>query len=280
MEVLEISLLSMIFLTIIYAEVRLLYGQRDLEAPFGVLFYVKIHTNLTRPQHCGRLNIENYMSVMKLFLDCSDAEFIKDAYATGLIDGVTTNPSLMLKAGKDPREVLKEISDIFPFHASVSAEVVGDTAQEMLEMADDYIEIGSNITIKVPLTPEGLKVCKDLSADEVSVNVTLCFSTAQAILAAKAGATYISPFVGRVNDQSFDGIKLIEEISDVYATHKQKTQILAASIRDVHQVASCFRVGADICTIPDKIFSGMYKHILTDQGLKKFDEDWSKLVGG
>ena len=217
---------------------------------------------------------------MKLFLDCSDAEFIRDAYSTGLIDGVTTNPSLMLKAGKDPREVLKEISDICPFHASVSAEVVGDSVEEMLEMADDYIQIGPNITIKVPLTPEGLKVCKDLSSDDVAVNVTLCFSTAQAILAAKAGATYVSPFVGRVYDQSFDGLKLIEEITDVYATHKQKTEVLAASIRDVHQVASCFRVGADICTIPSKIFSGMYKHILTDQGIAKFDEDWSKLVGG
>ena len=217
---------------------------------------------------------------MKLFLDCSDAELIKTYYETGLIDGVTTNPSLMLKAGKDPREVLKEISDIFPFHASVSAEVIGDSVEEMLEMADDYIEIGPNITIKVPLTPEGLKVCKDLSSDDVAVNVTLCFSTAQAILAAKAGATYVSPFVGRVYDQSFDGLKLIEEISDVYATHKQKTEVLAASIRDVHQVASCFRVGADICTIPSKIFSGMYKHVLTDQGIAKFDEDWTKLVGG
>ena len=217
---------------------------------------------------------------MKLFLDCSDAEFIRDAYSTGLIDGVTTNPSLMLKAGKDPREVLKEISDIFPFHASVSAEDVGDSVEEMLEMADDYIEIGPNITIKVPLTPEGLKVCKELSDDDVAVNVTLCFSTAQAILAAKAGAAYVSPFVGRVYDQSFDGLKLIEEITDVYATHKQKTEVLAASIRDVHQVASCFRVGADICTIPSKIFSGMYKHILTDQGIEKFNDDWSKLVGG
>ena len=217
---------------------------------------------------------------MKLFLDCSDAEFIRDAYSTGLIDGVTTNPSLMLKAGKDPREVLKEISDIFPFHASVSAEVVGDSVEEMLEMADDYIEIGPNITIKVPLTPEGLKVCKDLSSDDVAVNVTLCFSTAQAILAAKAGATYVSPFVGRVYDQSFDGLKLIEEIADVYATHQSKTQVLAASIREVGQVSSAFRVGADICTIPPKVFTGMYKHILTDKGLELFDADWSKLVGG
>ena len=112
------------------------------------------------------------------------------------------------------------------------------------------------------------------------MNVTLCFSTAQAILASKAGATYVSPFVGRVYDQSFDGIKLIEEISDVYATHHAKTQVLAASIRDVHQVASAFRVGADICTIPPKVFTGMYKHILTDKGLELFDADWSKLVGG
>ena len=217
---------------------------------------------------------------MKIFLDCSDVELIRDAYETGLIDGVTTNPSLMLKAGKDPVGVLKEISSIFPFHSSVSAEVVGETTEEMLEMADEYVDIGPNITIKVPCTPAGLKACKDLTDDDVSVNVTLCFSVAQAILAAKAGATYISPFVGRVYDQSFDGIKLIEEISNVYATHNGKTQVLAASIRDVHQVSSAFRVGADICTIPNNIFTGMYKHILTDKGLEIFDHDWQKLVGG
>ena len=217
---------------------------------------------------------------MKIFLDCSDVELIRDAYETGLIDGVTTNPSLMLKAGKDPVGVLKEISSIFPFHSSVSAEVVGETTEEMLEMADEYVDIGPNITIKVPCTPAGLKACKDLTDDDVSVNVTLCFSVAQAILAAKAGATYISPFVGRVYDQSFDGIKLIEEISNVYATHNAKTQVLAASIRDVHQVSSAFRVGADTCTIPGNIFTGMYKHVLTDKGLEKFDADWSKLVGG
>jgi len=217
---------------------------------------------------------------MKIFLDCSDVELIRDAYETGLIDGVTTNPSLMLKAGKDPVGVLKDISSIFPFHSSVSAEVVGETTEDMLEMADEYVDIGPNITIKVPCTPAGLKACKDLTDDDVSVNVTLCFSVAQAILAAKAGATYISPFVGRVYDQSFDGIKLIEEISNVYATHNAKTQVLAASIRDVHQVSSAFRVGADICTIPSNIFTGMYKHVLTDKGLEKFDKDWSKLVGG
>jgi transaldolase len=211
---------------------------------------------------------------MKLFLDCSDPELIAHAYETGLIDGVTTNPSLMLK---DPKEVIKEISEIFPWNASISAEVVGDTAEEMLDMSEDYLEIGPNITIKVPCTPEGLKACRDLSNDEVQVNVTLVFDTAQAILAAKAGATYVSPFVGRVFDQSFDGIGVIEQIADVYATHNVKTQVLAASVREVYQVSSAFRVGADICTLPLPIFYKMYKHILTDKGLELFDKDWKSL---
>lgn len=214
---------------------------------------------------------------MKLFLDCSDPEIIAHAYETGLIDGVTTNPSLMLKAGEDPKHILKEISSIFPWNASVSAEVVGDTAEEMLDMAQDYIEIGPNITIKVPCTPEGLKACRDLADDDIAVNVTLVFDTAQAILASKAGATYVSPFVGRVFDQSFDGIRVIEEIADVFATHNVKTQVLAASVREVHQVSASFRVGADICTLPVAVFYKMYKHILTDKGLELFDRDWKEL---
>ena len=204
---------------------------------------------------------------MKIFLDCSDAELVRTYYETGLVDGVTTNPSLMLKAGKNPKDVYKEISDIFPFHASISAEVVGETAEDMLDMAEDLIDIGPNITIKVPCTPQGLKACKELSEDEVNVNVTLIFSAAQAILAAKAGATYVSPFVGRVFDQSFDGIGLIEEISDIFATHGAKTQVLAASIRETYQVAQAFKVGADICTIPSKVFESMFQHVLTDKGL-------------
>ena len=179
---------------------------------------------------------------MKLFLDCSDAELIKTYYATGLIDGVTTNPSLMLKAGEEP-----------------------------------MINIGPNITIKVPCTPQGLKACKDLTDDDVAVNVTLVFDTCQAILASKAGATYVSPFVGRVFDQSFDGIGVIEEIADVFATHNSKTEVLAASIREVYQVAQAFKVGADICTIPGKVFAGMYSHVLTDKGLETFDRDWKNL---
>ena len=214
---------------------------------------------------------------MKIFLDCSDPELIGQAFETGLIDGVTTNPSLMLKAGEDPKEILAEISSIFPWNASVSAEVVGDTADEMLAMAEDYIEIGPNITIKVPCTFEGLKACHALTNDEVNVNVTLVFDAAQAILASKAGATYVSPFVGRVYDQSFDGIGLIEEISDVFATHGRDTKVLAASIRETYQLAKAFKVGADICTIPITIFHKMYRHILTDKGLELFDKDWKEL---
>jgi TalC/MipB family fructose-6-phosphate aldolase len=214
---------------------------------------------------------------MKIFLDCSDPELIAHAYETGLIDGVTTNPSLMRKAGEDPKHVIKEIAAIFPWNASISAEVVGETAEEMVDMAEEYLEIGPNITIKVPCTVEGLKACRDLSEDDVTVNVTLIFTPAQAILASKAGATYVSPFVGRVYDQSFDGIKLIEEIADVYATHQTKTNVLAASIRDVHQVSAAFRVGADICTIPLSVFNKMYHHVLTDKGLEAFDKDWREL---
>ena len=214
---------------------------------------------------------------MKIFLDCSDVDLIKQSYSTGLIDGVTTNPSLMLKNGHNPLDVLKEISSIFPWDASISAEVVGETVEDMLAMADTYLEIAPNITIKVPCTRTGLRACKDLSEDDVAVNVTLIFSAAQAILASKAGATYVSPFIGRLNDQYWDGISLVEEISDVFTTHGSKTQVLAASIREPIQVAKCFRVGADICTLPWDIFNKMYDHILTDQGMQKFDSDWSEL---
>ena len=214
---------------------------------------------------------------MKIFLDCSDVDLIKQSYSTGLIDGVTTNPSLMLKNGHNPLDVLKEITSIFPWDASISAEVVGETVEDMLAMADTYLEIAPNITIKVPCTRTGLKACKDLSEDDVAVNVTLIFSANQAILASKAGATYVSPFVGRLNDQYWDGISLVEEISDVYSTHGAKTQVLAASIREPLQVSKCFRVGADICTLPWDIFNKMYDHILTDMGMQKFDSDWSQL---
>lgn len=214
---------------------------------------------------------------MKLFLDCSDVDQIANAFATGLIDGVTTNPSLMLKAGQDPKEVIKEISKIFPWNSSISAEVVGDTSEEMLDMAQQYIDIGPNITIKVPCTLEGLKACKVLSDNEIDVNVTLIFSTAQAILAAKAGAKYVSPFVGRCNDNSISGVEVVRAIAGVYATHRVETQILAASLRDVHHVSRCFLHGAHVVTIPPAVFYKMYNHVLTDSGLEIFDKDWKEL---
>ena len=217
---------------------------------------------------------------MKLFLDCSDVDQIREAFETGLIDGVTTHPSLMLKNGQDPVTVIKQISEIFPFHASISAEVVGDTAEDMLDMAEGYIDIGPNITIKVPCTVEGLKACKNLTEDDIPVNVTLVFSQVQAILSAKAGATYVSPFVGRVDDNSFGGLCLVKDIANVFERHEVKTEVLAASIRNVRDVGRAFEYGADICTLPNKVFEGMYKHILTDQGLATFNSDWQKLVGG
>ena len=214
---------------------------------------------------------------MKIFLDCSDTELIAQGFSTGLIDGITTNPSLMKKAGQDPKEVIQQISEIFPWDASISAEVIADNADGMIEEAQEYLELGSNITIKVPMTREGLKACKELSADEIPVNVTLVFSAGQAVLAAKAGATYVSPFVGRLYDQYWDGIQLVEEIADVYATHEIKTQVLAASIREARQVPACFRVGADIVTLPWDIFQQLYDHQLTDVGLDKFNKDWLSL---
>ena len=215
--------------------------------------------------------------MMKLFLDCSDTELIAQVFSTGLIDGITTNPSLMKKAGQDPKEVIQQISEIFPWDASISAEVISDTADGMIEEAQQYLELGSNITIKVPMTREGLKACKELTTDEIPVNVTLVFSAGQAVLAAKAGATYVSPFIGRLYDQYWDGIQLVEEIADVYATHEIKTQILAASIREARQVPACFRVGADIVTLPWHIFQQLYDHQLTEVGLDLFNKDWAQL---
>lgn len=215
---------------------------------------------------------------MKIFLDSSDVNEIQKAFETGLIDGVTTNPTLMKAAGRDPKEILTEITDMFPWDSSVSAEVVADTADDMLSIADDYCEINQNITIKLPMTVEGLKACKELSSDDIATNVTLVFSTAQAILAAKAGATYVSPFVGRCNDNSVSGVELIRAISGVFQVHSVETEILAASLRDVHHVSRCFLYGADVCTLPPKVFWKMYDHVLTKDGLARFDADWKEVM--
>ena len=212
---------------------------------------------------------------MKLFLDTADTDLIQEGYSTGLIDGITTNPSLIRKSGRDPEKVYEDLIEMGLM--DISMEVVGNRKEMYEEGLRLSKKFASQATIKVPCTFEGLKACKQLSTDEINVNVTLVFDTAQAILAAKAGATYVSPFVGRVFDQSFDGFGVIEEIADVFATHQAPTQVLAASIREVYQVSKSFKVGADICTIPITVFHKMYRHILTDKGLELFDNDWKQL---
>ena len=213
---------------------------------------------------------------MKIFLDTAVFEDIQKFTQTGLIDGVTTNPSLILKSGGDPVETIKKISGEFPYFESISAEVVAEEAMEMVEQAQAFKDM-KNVTIKVPLTVEGLKACKLLTSDLFTVNVTLCFSVAQAVLAAKAGATYISPFVGRVDDNSFEGIGLVKDIANLYKEHMSRTQVLAASLRNVKDVAQCYSVGADVVTMPPAIFGKMYNHILTDKGLQLFQDDWNSI---
>jgi transaldolase len=217
---------------------------------------------------------------MKIFLDTADVDMIGPAYSTGLIDGVTTNPTLIMKSGRDPVEVIKEISTSFKTLQSISAEVVADTAEEMIEQAQAFNGLW-NVTIKVPCTVEGLKACRALSSQGQHVNVTLIFSVAQAILAEKAGATYVSPFVGRWFDNSVDGIELIKNIRQAYTGQGQLclTNILAASLREVRQVEKCAMMGADVVTIPPTVFWAMYKNIMTDKGLELFQKDWEKANG-
>ena len=215
---------------------------------------------------------------MKIFLDTADTNIIAEHYSTGLIDGITTNPTLIMKSGRNPEDVYHELAD--NGLTDISMEVVGDR-QEMLDEGRRLSrEFGDVATIKVPCTPDGLRVCRTLSAEGIRVNVTLIFSPSQAILAAKAGAAYVSPFVGRVDDNSFGGLCLIKDIANVF--EKQTwfdTEILAASIRNVRDVGRAFEYGANICTLPPKVFEGMYNHILTEKGLQLFDEDWAQVTG-
>jgi transaldolase len=215
---------------------------------------------------------------MKIFLDTADVSLIGSAYDTGLLDGVTTNPSLILKSGRQLQEVINEIANIFPELESISAEVVADTAEEMLTEAKNYYTISPSVTIKVPCTVEGLKACKFLSKQGIKTNVTLVFSVAQAILASKAGATFISPFVGRWMDNSIDGIELIKNIRKVFDRSGTTTQILAASLRDVRQVEQSALNGADVVTIPPVVFWAMYKNIMTEKGLELFQRDWEEVL--
>ena len=214
---------------------------------------------------------------MKIFLDTSDVNIIRKYCETGLIDGVTTNPTLMKQVGRNPVEVVSEISSLFNSDASISVEVVADSAKDMIIQAKQYHSINKNVTIKVPCTYEGLKACKKLSNRDIKVNVTLIFSFNQSILAAKAGATYISPFIGRCEDNDINGIDLISSIRKVFNSNNISTKILAASIRNIDLISESFKAGADIVTIPPKVFEEMYKHSLTDQGLEQFNKDWKEL---
>ena len=210
---------------------------------------------------------------MKIFLDTADIDEISKANTTGMIEGITTNSTLIKKSGRDPVEVIKEISSMSNQFESVSAEVVADTAEEIIDQANEFEGLW-NVTIKIPCTVEGLKACTALSAVGRKVNVTLIFSAGQAILARRAGAAYVSPFVGRMNDNSLSGVALVQTIASLYNQHFSTTKIIAASVRDVHQVGRCFDAGAEICTIPPHVFWGMYNHVLTDQGLEQFKRDY------
>jgi len=211
---------------------------------------------------------------MKIFLDTAEVDQIVDGYKTGLVDGVTTNPTLILRSGRQQSDVIEEIYQACPNLESISAEVVAETAEEMVEQAQPYIALSDNVTIKVPCTREGLKACYELHNDGILTNVTLVFSVSQAILAAKAGATYVSPFVGRVDDNSFGGLCLVKDIANTYKRHDVDTQILAASIRNVRDVGRAFEYGANVCTIPVKVFDKMYDHVLTREGLELFNNDY------
>ena len=215
---------------------------------------------------------------MKIFLDTADVDLIGKYHESGLIDGVTTNPTLIRKSGRDPEQVYKELTIIGV--DDISMEIVTDDYFEFLQEGRRLHEkFGEVTTIKVPCTPDGLRGCKLLSEEGIRVNVTLVFSPAQAILASKAGAAYVSPFVGRVDDNSFDGLNLIKQIADIYEIQSKlynfvDTEILSASIRDVGSVSKSFEYGAGIVTMPPSIFEKMYNHILTDKGLDLFQKDW------
>ncbi len=210
---------------------------------------------------------------MKLFLDTAEVNDIQDRVSSGLISGVTTNPTLIRKSGRDPWKVYNDIIELGV--TDLSIEVYGDSSEELIENGiTAHKNYGNVATIKVPCTPDGLKACKYLSNIDIRVNVTLIFSVSQAILASIAGATYVSPFIGRLDDNSLTGLSLIADIGDLYKKQKVKTQILAASVRDVQSVGKAFELGADICTIPPKVFDGMSDHVLTKVGLEQFNLDF------
>ena len=211
---------------------------------------------------------------MQLFLDTTDTAVLRELAATGLVDGVTTNPSLIMKSGRPMLEVIAEICDIV--EGPVSAEVAAVAADAMIAEGSRLALVAPNVVVKVPLTPEGLTATRELSQQGVQVNVTLCFSAVQALLAAKAGAAYVSPFVGRLDDQGEDGMELIAEIRTVYDNYDFDTEILAASIRSAEHVRRAALIGADCATIPPAVFRDLFKHPLTERGLEQFLGDWAR----
>lgn len=211
---------------------------------------------------------------MKFFIDTAVIDEIKALVPTGMVDGVTTNPSLIAKSGGDIKQVIAEICKIVS--GPVSAEVTAEDYETMMKEAEVLRKIAANVAIKLPLTVDGLRACKALSTEGTMTNVTLCFSAGQALLAAKAGATFISPFVGRLDDLGNDGMQLIEEIAAIYSNYGFDTEILVASVRHPGHVTAAALIGADIVTIPPKILHQLYKHPLTDNGLKMFKDDWAK----
>ena len=214
---------------------------------------------------------------MKLFIDTGNLKDIERLVPLGIIDGITTNPSLLAKESGDYRELLKRICQLV--QGPTSAEVVETEAQAMIKQGRDLAKIDPWIVVKVPLTRDGIQACKALSSEGIKVNVTLCFSPAQALLAAKVGATYISPFVGRLDDVATPGMELIRDIVDIYRNYDFKTEVLVASTRSPMHIVEAARLGADICTCPPAVIDSLFNHPLTDVGLKKFLADWEKAYG-
>ncbi len=215
---------------------------------------------------------------MKIFIDTANVKEIKEAASLGLIDGVTTNPTLMAKEGREMKQVLKEICDLVS--GPVNAEVISTQTEEMVKEAHELVKIAKNIVIKLPLIKDGLKAVRILTAEGIKTNVTLCFSAAQALLTAKAGATYISPFIGRLDDISQEGMDLISDIKKIYANYGFKTQIIVASVRNPMHVVNAALLGADIATIPYPVIEQLIKHPLTEIGLNRFLDDYKKAFQG
>jgi len=211
---------------------------------------------------------------MKFFVDTAEIDEIRALMPTGLVDGVTTNPSLVMKSGRDFREVVAEICALVP--GPVSAEVTAIEAGQMITEGKSLAKIAGNVTVKLPLTLDGLIACKALTSEGIKTNVTLCFSANQALLAAKAGATFISPFIGRLDDINLDGMELIRDIRVIYDNYDFRTEILAASIRSANHVKDAALAGADVATVPPSVLKSLVSHPLTDKGLKAFLDDWAK----